>query len=296
MLRLRSRPRLGFTLIELLVVIAIIAILIGLLLPAVQKVREAAARMRCQSQMKQLGIAVANYASSYGDQLPSFDAYDGKTRGSLHFRLLPFMEQDNVHTIGVNAGYDTWDASSGGTIVRTTVIKPFLCPSDTSTSNGINAPSGGWAVTNYPCNIGVFGSQAHSGPGPTGSQPQYHIGNIPDGTSNTMAFVEKYGTNNSGGPLWAYPYGYASQWGPGYNYQNWQYGWNYNTFPANGTNFIQDRPTVQAAVWYYAQSMHTNVINVALMDGSVRTVSVSIDPTTWGRVCDPADGLVIGPF
>ena len=112
---LDRRGRRGFTLIELLVVIAIIAVLIGLLLPAVQKVREAAARAKCQNNIKQLGLAVQNFASANLDKLPDcVSSQNGnppaRYNGSWHFNILPYLEQNAIYASGI-ANTNAYDGS-----------------------------------------------------------------------------------------------------------------------------------------------------------------------------------------
>jgi prepilin-type N-terminal cleavage/methylation domain-containing protein len=160
-LSIRSTPqRPGFTLIELLVVIAIIAILIGLLLPAVQKVREAAARMSCQNNLKQLGVAAHNYDSTYGQLPPGYlgpypnlaapsgnsYGYPGQFVGVLAF-LLPYIEQDNLYRtmlqdcpadyMSTNKVYPSWWTYGSMSQAAQTRVKIFLCPSDNAYANSV---------------------------------------------------------------------------------------------------------------------------------------------------------------
>jgi prepilin-type N-terminal cleavage/methylation domain-containing protein len=186
-----SRRR-GFTLIELLVVIAIIAILIGLLVPAVQKVREAAARTQCQNNLKQLGLACANYESTFKYLPPGFATNDR----SVQAVILPYVEQQNVANQFV-AGVSTTDAANHA--FADAQIPIYLCPSDPS-SNYIAGPNGeqrgkcnyfgslGLNANMYAtgCTVGIF---QVPGPPVTG-KPTVRMVAVTDGTSNTAMFSE----------------------------------------------------------------------------------------------------------
>ena len=191
--RVRLQCRGGFTLVELLVVIAIIAVLIGLLLPAVQKVREAAMRTQCANNLKQMGLAVHNYAAVYDGALPA--AYSAPIQGgvghpqSFYFTILPFIEQQNMWNVGMNVSTDYYGGTTyGGELIpgNTTVliwnsgfVKTYVCPSDTTDSltQGIGYLYG-YVGSSYGFNYLLFGANNWAS--------SYTIGNIPDGTSNTL--------------------------------------------------------------------------------------------------------------
>jgi len=291
MLNLFKKSR-GFTLIELLVVIAIIAILIGLLLPAVQKVREAAARMQCSNNLKQLGVAIHNYASANQDKVPG--GVQGGCSGNPNypgspfmFTILPFIEQDNVYKAVAQSGA-SW-GNAGGVNGQTVVIKTFLCPSDSSHNSGLG-PNTGWTITSYSRNWYMFdqggGYQPQAG-GHYYTLSKYSIGNIPDGTSNTIGILERYAylSNYGWSSLWShhgqdrFHWGY-SQWAPVHGpwgiYQ-----------PQIGLKSNQAHP-------YYPNSGHPTTNQVLMMDGSVRGVTSSVSSTTWSYAIQAEDGQPLG--
>jgi prepilin-type N-terminal cleavage/methylation domain-containing protein/prepilin-type processing-associated H-X9-DG protein len=323
--------RTGFTLIELLVVIAIIGILIGLLLPAVQKVREAASRMQCQNNLKQIGLAVHNYNDANGVLPPSWlHTYNADgANWSWMAMILPYIEQNNLYVAG-NIPYSTFNQVPN---VIATPIKLYVCPSDPKGTNGTDyfdwapyasahAPtmwdpaSGTSLVHGVSSYKGCWGQNWFPGskwavPGAGGWYPGAYDGcNLGDGLHYAINYFKspplnigrfhKFtditdGTSNTF---------YAGEERLGDSVSN---SWAHTDDAGASTVFdlvcvlANGQPCSSAGnvsavngTVYRFSSWHDNGVNFLYADGSVHFVNLAISPTTLHALATYAGGEVLG--
>jgi prepilin-type N-terminal cleavage/methylation domain-containing protein/prepilin-type processing-associated H-X9-DG protein len=303
--------RSGFTLIELLVVIAIIAILIGLLLPAVQKVREAAARMQCQNHMKQVGLALHNYHDTMGHfpagQPLGYSASNWYTvnaaprdfnRSNWAGQILPYIEQAALYQQLETFLQAPTTHTLNGPFART-VINTLVCPSD---PNGPKMSSQGFHISYLVCHGSSFATPSTD---PRGlalngiffGESRVRMSGIPDGTSNTLMLSEilqgsdaNAGGHDVRGRMW----------------NTIHAGTTLSTiYPPNSTvgdnvqGYCGALPQVpcgaqsQLNAFVIARSRHTGGVNASMADGSVRFVSNSVNAAAWQWTGGRDDGQVV---
>ncbi|MFO0808227.1 MAG: DUF1559 domain-containing protein [Gemmataceae bacterium] len=299
---LRRQRAAAFTLIELLVVIAIIAVLIGLLLPAVQKVREAAARTKCSNNLKQLGLAMHNYHDTVG-KFPYLRSGGGQNRHSWTFLLLPFFEQDTIYSTFKNpiTGVSQTDGVNNFTSTDPAIvaargpgISVLLCPSRRGTGEATPIDPGNLTVTGQPIDYAASSGDTNVAPttglfkfenvsnATAAAKGANTMGDIADGTSNTLMIGEKHiPTDNLFDPnMDAVAYSAGIQ----------------NSYHRKG-----------GASWPLAQSpttpingqfgsWHTGTVQFVFADGSVRGLPTSIPGTVLGFLTNIKDGNPIPSY
>jgi prepilin-type N-terminal cleavage/methylation domain-containing protein/prepilin-type processing-associated H-X9-DG protein len=302
----RTLSRRAFTLIELLVVISIISILIGMLLPAVQKAREAAARISCANNLHQIGLAMQNYAGDYDNHFPPSRMGEGLATWAV--LILPYLEQNNL--------YNQWNLGQSyfqqNTVAQQTPVKGYFCPSRRSASDppnvsisgdipptlagsggGSGTGSGTSSSTNIPGALGDYAVVVD----PTGTDTPsvatssltgsfqigsgYSLFSFTDGLSNTILVGEKQVPVSSAGVGW----------------------WDCSTYDgeyiqcssraASTTYPLTVNP--QNTSWSFG-SRHTSVVMFCFGDGHVQGLPVTINPLTFQLLGTRNDGMVIPPY
>lgn len=328
--RLGRPPRKAFTLIELLVVIAIIGTLAGLLLPAIQQAREAARRMSCASNIRQLAIATHSYMDTFKAIPPAVCMAPGVAGAwSVHARLLPFLEQANLQNI-IDFRYNYSDLTNAPQHANVTkmLIPIYICPSESRAEERVGTTQNHFPV-NYGINYGtwlVFDAATKStGNGAFVVNKKIGAAALTDGMSNTVGFAEVKAfqprmSNSSvpatlGAPIPNTPAdvlalggtfgttghtewvdgkvqqtGFTSVFTPNAKIPYTNAGITYSIdFVSRGESLTATVPTYAAVT---SRSYHVGLVQVAMMDGSVRTVSDQVELSTWRAMSTRDQGEV----
>jgi type II secretory pathway pseudopilin PulG len=255
---LQRMQRTGVSAMQMLVVLALLLLLLAFLAPIVQRIREAALRTQSTNNLKQLALAVHNVHDAFKGMPPIVGEFANKN-GSLHFFLLPYIEQGPLYNQGTDG---VWDND-----VWSKPIGIYVDPRDASAPSG-NVFDSWLATTSYAGNWMVFKD----------GKVRTTLAQIVDGTSNTLMFTQRYQMCNGTPAAWGYPGLYT--WAPMVAYYN--------------QSLFQQAPAQADCDPKRPQAIGSALL-IALCDGSVRTVSPQLSAQTWANVCDPADGNVIGP-
>lgn len=252
------RYRHGVTAIQLLVILGLLLFLGALLVPAVQKVRDAAARTQSANNLKQLGLAMHNYNEVHNN-LPPIAGKVGVAEGSVLFFLLPYLEQDKLYKIAFASGdkANSWNIAGA-------VVPIFIDPQDNSAPD--HRFQNAIATASYAGNWHVFKDGASS-----------IRATFQDGTANTLAFTTRYQICNNTPTAWAYSDIYT--WTPMFAY------YNFEKFQIGPLQDYCDPKLTQSFWWGTV---------IALGDGSVRSVSREISARTWHAIITPAGGEILG--